>query len=509
MNRLNTRRHTRRFSAAFAVVFQLVPAPCPAVSFDCAKAQTFREKAVCSNSDLGDLDDLLSATYQEAASTSADRQGLVVSQRKWIADTNRCADDACIATAYRSRISELDDGSDGGIDSTEPSSSRISESLEESGPIIASSRTRIVEVSGVGDSLVAAKEDAVRQAVESVVSSYVSSDLVQKNDAIITDKVINYSAGFVEKINVLSQGKRPDGLYEVRVKAAVTTEKLRRKLEEQNIETRELEPDSMFGEAASKLNSVNSVYDLWSGLFKKFPAAALAVKVVGKPQLEPSFHGDANVIVKFTVKVGWDEGYVVEFRNLLSKTTSPGRQGDFGSCAGFRVDNVCHSFMEAAAAKKVFLAVYQHITPIRVIAAIKSADGSIVRKLASKCIGRPGSASYVQNPAMDGHPREEFPANPFVYASVADSGTGQANYDFVFLLDPEGTDDHVRNHTIVFMMYSDTVDETFYKPVGEFALNMASEVGKDDVLNFNTIEAYAEACQFDQPDYSNPTRRLP
>jgi uncharacterized protein len=84
-----------------------VPGMCGAVSFDCSKAQTYREKSVCSSTILSGLDDELNSAYRTATQTWGNKQALVDSQRKWISDTNRCFDEGCIAVAYHSRIAEL------------------------------------------------------------------------------------------------------------------------------------------------------------------------------------------------------------------------------------------------------------------------------------------------------------------------------------------------------------------------------------------------------------------
>lgn len=351
---------------------------------------------------------------------------------------------------------------------------------------------KIVEISGVGDSLLAAKEDSIRQAVESVVSSYVSSDLIQKNENVIRDKVINYSAGFVEKIDVLSQRKRPDGLFEVKIRAQVTTQKLRRKLEENNIKTRELESDSMFGEAVSKLNTVNSAGDLWGNLLKKFPAAALEAKVVGKPQIEPSTRNEDNVIIRLNVQVNWNEEYVGEFYSLLSKTATKTRQFD-ETCFGFTVDDVCFTFHDKIMNRKIFSTVHKHITPIRLIAKIKSSDNSIVNSIATECIGSAAS-SRMSRPLGDMEYAINFPANPFIFTNYSGLKAPRELAEFIFLFDPKKTSRHLKGRGgYVEKMYSQRVS---FEPVGTFSMNIGTEVNKKDILKFKTVDVSVESCQF-------------
>jgi uncharacterized protein len=84
-----------------------------AASFDCTKASSPYEKAVCSNSNLSSLDDQLAGAYKDARAKSADPDGLKKDQIEWIKSTRQCASDVgCIEKAYKARISTL--GATGG-----------------------------------------------------------------------------------------------------------------------------------------------------------------------------------------------------------------------------------------------------------------------------------------------------------------------------------------------------------------------------------------------------------
>lgn len=95
-----------------------------AASFDCNKARTSMELAICANPALSSLDDTLAETYKSARSalSTAAQSTLVSSQRSWIrfigtycfvdtqaaVVTNQQATE-CLATAYQSRIKDLKD----------------------------------------------------------------------------------------------------------------------------------------------------------------------------------------------------------------------------------------------------------------------------------------------------------------------------------------------------------------------------------------------------------------
>lgn len=101
-----------------------IPAPMPAPvvekaqpspkswspSFDCAKASTFSEKAICTDVLLGQLDGALAENYKYMlASDIGDgaRNDLKATQKKWLTERNKCADNQCLASAYRKRMDEV------------------------------------------------------------------------------------------------------------------------------------------------------------------------------------------------------------------------------------------------------------------------------------------------------------------------------------------------------------------------------------------------------------------
>ena len=95
-----------RFFAVIAGTFFCMTAA--AASFDCAKASSHSEKAICASPTLSKLDSELADAYGVAALTHSDAEGLKSAQRAWLRDIrNKCADEACLETVYRQRIVAL------------------------------------------------------------------------------------------------------------------------------------------------------------------------------------------------------------------------------------------------------------------------------------------------------------------------------------------------------------------------------------------------------------------
>jgi len=75
-------------------------------SFDCCKAATPTEKAICSNADLAELDNKLAGTYSKARSGKKDMQQ---EQKEWLKGRNSCLSDIqCLKKSYNSRIQKLE-----------------------------------------------------------------------------------------------------------------------------------------------------------------------------------------------------------------------------------------------------------------------------------------------------------------------------------------------------------------------------------------------------------------
>lgn len=88
------------------------PGPPPRPSFDCARASTPGERAVCGDPRLAVLDRRMDAAFRRALAGARDPRGLKADQDRWMAVREGAAlrDPTMIGPAYESRIAELDAG---------------------------------------------------------------------------------------------------------------------------------------------------------------------------------------------------------------------------------------------------------------------------------------------------------------------------------------------------------------------------------------------------------------
>jgi uncharacterized protein YecT (DUF1311 family) len=79
-----------------------------AASFDCAKASTFIEKAICSDTQLSELDDSLLQSYKKAMANTFDAESLKAQQKAWLMNVrNKCQDSTCLIHTYNERLAAL------------------------------------------------------------------------------------------------------------------------------------------------------------------------------------------------------------------------------------------------------------------------------------------------------------------------------------------------------------------------------------------------------------------
>ena len=66
------------------------------------------EKLVCADRELSALDVELAGAYRRAREMAADKEALRQQQLRWLRESMRpCKDQACLAQAYRQRLSQL------------------------------------------------------------------------------------------------------------------------------------------------------------------------------------------------------------------------------------------------------------------------------------------------------------------------------------------------------------------------------------------------------------------
>ena len=145
--------------------------------------------------------------------------------------------------------------------------------------------TITVTVMGLGNSVEAARKSAIQKAVRKALGEFVDAETSAKNGELIKDEVLTYSDGFVSKtFDISGPEKDPDlGLFTLTIQAEVIRSKVVKRLKEVNIKVVEVDGNSLFAQALSKLDKAESGKKLLEKVLNEDldPAKLIRCELVG------------------------------------------------------------------------------------------------------------------------------------------------------------------------------------------------------------------------------------
>ena len=148
-----------------------------------------------------------------------------------------------------------------------------------------------VVATGVGRDSDSALRNALRAAVEQAVGTLVDSETLAENDEVVSDKILSYSGGFVQSHRVLGEPRTQDGLVTVRIRAVVKKTELVQRLEAAAIHVGDIDGESLFGEAVTKLEQHQASGEIVKKAFEGFPHNVLEIRgpTRGDDTLKPAY----------------------------------------------------------------------------------------------------------------------------------------------------------------------------------------------------------------------------
>jgi hypothetical protein len=170
----------------------------------------------------------------------------------------------------------------------------------------AESNAAIVSIiaSGSGKTEDEALKQAFRHAVSQVVGAMVDAETVVKNDDVISDKILTYSAGIVKKYDELKKN-RVNGRVEVEIRAWVERGEVQAKLKAANITTKDVDGGSIFSTVVTEVENEKRAKELLESRFKGFPANCVRTEPVGSPKVIK--REEAETTLEYTIRVAVNE----------------------------------------------------------------------------------------------------------------------------------------------------------------------------------------------------------
>lgn len=154
---------------------------------------------------------------------------------------------------------------------------------------------------GTGKDLKEAKKAAFRDAVRKVVGVLIDAETLVKNDEVISEQIYEYSGGFIQTFEVLSEKKIEGGLIRIQIKAVVERLHVLNKLKTAKVKvtTSEVRGEDLLAEKMTQEEARKNATRLLQQTFKELPLLFEA-KLEGKPRLNEQAGG---VVLVYNVSV--------------------------------------------------------------------------------------------------------------------------------------------------------------------------------------------------------------
>lgn len=144
-------------------------------------------------------------------------------------------------------------------------------------------------VTGIGATPESAEKQAITDAVRQAVGAYVDTNTIVENEAVIKDRILSVSNGFVKEYKVVSPAKqRDDGLYELQILATVQTGQLVQALKESNLISGEVAGANMWAEASTKVMNAQDAVAMLQAKMPELIKSSVTITPLGedgKPML--------------------------------------------------------------------------------------------------------------------------------------------------------------------------------------------------------------------------------
>jgi hypothetical protein len=172
---------------------------------------------------------------------------------------------------------------------------------------------------GVGANLQEARDDAIRQGIQYLVGSYVTSDLETNNEQISKDSVTDYSGAIADRFEIIRQEVRSDGMFEISAHIWIIQDANRQRERSARPTANAFDGQSLQAEAISRIEQEQATINLWQDLFRGFPGRAF-VYVPQSPQINTLQDQAKAVELKFKTTAYWRRDFLTEFYTLLKST---------------------------------------------------------------------------------------------------------------------------------------------------------------------------------------------
>ena len=159
---------------------------------------------------------------------------------------------------------------------------------------------------GLGKDAKEARKAAFHDAVSKVVGSLVDSETLVKNDEIISERILEFSGGFIKTYDVIESGKTDGDMVRIRIRAVVERLQIVTRLTDMKVTTKEIKGTDLLAEKMTKEEARKNATELLAKLYADIPKMVKA-EVQGKPELTNDLKGvKLHLVVAADTKAYWN-----------------------------------------------------------------------------------------------------------------------------------------------------------------------------------------------------------
>lgn len=209
-------------------------------------------------------------------------------------------------------------------------------------------KTVTLVVSGQGKTQDEAKQNALRSAIEQAFGTFISSKTEILNNNLVKDEIVSIANGNIQKFEIISETKVPDGNYVINIKATISVSKLTSFIENKGFEVEfkgSLFSVNLRQQNLNENSELKSVINL-SITSNYFLYKSLDYSIIAEEPIRAFYHNnfkpkEDDYIIPITVKASLNSNYDL-FADYFSKT----------------IRSICMSESEIEVYKKIGKSVY-------------------------------------------------------------------------------------------------------------------------------------------------------
>jgi hypothetical protein len=173
----------------------------------------------------------------------------------------------------------------------------------------------VIRVLGTGSTKEEAKNDGFKTAIEIAVGSALLSHRQVRDDRLVRDEIVKYSAGYVDNYKIIDDSKTNTGYYLV-MDVHVKSSRIHERLLSGNIDEKNVNGDKLATQYETYLNQQESADKLIDVLIQEWPAKAFTIKQ-GKQEF--LINEKRESILKIPVEMTMNFSYVNALDEALQK----------------------------------------------------------------------------------------------------------------------------------------------------------------------------------------------